>query len=96
MALRIKDCEPATIVAHEVDAIRIQYPSIPVIKADEQFFNSLDKYPSDFKVATKSRDCVYQYTSGTTRELPEVVKHSPEVGSDFNDCCAIRYRIKAW
>ena len=77
LALRIKDCEPAIIVAHEVDAIRVQYPSIPVIKADEQFFNSLDKYPSDFKVATKSKDlCVYQYTSGTTRELPEAVKHS--------------------
>jgi acetyl-CoA synthetase len=38
---------------------------------------SLDQYPDTFVATTQSTDyAMYQYTSGTTRELPEAVKHT--------------------
>ena len=47
------------------------------ILADEDLMASLAQYPSTFASATQATDyAMYQYTSGTTRELPEAVKHT--------------------
>jgi acetyl-CoA synthetase len=48
-----------------------------VIVADDAFMAGLSRYPSTFKPVTRGDDyAIYQYTSGTTRELPEAVKHT--------------------
>jgi acetyl-CoA synthetase len=44
---------------------------------DQAFAQSLLGYPTAYEVQSKGSDlAVFQYTSGTTRELPEAVKHS--------------------
>jgi len=41
------------------------------------FLAELDRFPASFKIDTRSDDlAIFQYTSGTTRELPEAVKHT--------------------
>jgi acetyl-CoA synthetase len=48
-----------------------------VIVADEAFLASLSNLPTTYTPKTRANDmAVFQYTSGTTRELPEAVKHS--------------------
>jgi acetyl-CoA synthetase len=48
-----------------------------VVFADHSFMRGLASYPEDFESATRGDDhAIYQYTSGTTRELPEAVKHT--------------------
>jgi acetyl-CoA synthetase len=45
--------------------------------ADDALMASLAQYPTIFTPATNATDyAMYQYTSGTTRELPEAVKHT--------------------
>ena len=47
------------------------------ILVDDAFLASLARYPGTFAWASKADDmAVYQYTSGTTRELPEAVRHT--------------------
>src|SRR5947208_2867230 len=45
--------------------------------ADDSFVANLGALPSTFRAETKADDlAIFQYTSGTTRELPEAVKHT--------------------
>ena len=49
---------------------------LAVVLADDEFLDTLTGYPTSFDAATGPADmAMYQYTSGTTRELPEAVKH---------------------
>jgi acetyl-CoA synthetase len=48
-----------------------------VVTADADFMASLARFPSRFESATRADAlAIFQYTSGTTRELPEAVKHT--------------------
>src|SRR4029450_9909394 len=48
-----------------------------VVVADDAFFTQLDRFEPRFAVDTAADAlAIFQYTSGTTRELPEAVKHS--------------------
>jgi len=78
LALRIADCAPRLIVTDgEAAAIAMQFPAIAVHAVDAAWWHALAGQPSVFVPDTRADAlAVYQYTSGTTRALPEAVKHS--------------------
>jgi acetyl-CoA synthetase len=78
LALRIEDCKPALIVATDkADVLRARFPGLKVVAADGAFWDALGGEPAAFTPSTAASDlAVFQYTSGTTRELPEAVKHT--------------------
>ena len=78
LRLRVDDCEPALLVtnadkteiAHQIDGLR-------VVVADENLLEDISNFPTTFATSTRADDlAVFQYTSGTTRELPAAVKHT--------------------
>ena len=70
VAARIDDCRPALALA------RAPLEGARTIVADDAFLDSLAREPDGFETRTESRDmAMYQYTSGTTRALPEAVRH---------------------
>lgn len=71
VAARIDDCRPALALA------RAPLEGVPrTIVADDAFLESLARSPDRFEARTASSDmAMYQYTSGTTRALPEAVRH---------------------
>jgi len=76
--LRVHDCAPRLLVtnAEKAPAIAPQL-DVPVVVADAAFAGSLGTLPPTFRAETKADDlAIFQYTSGTTRELPEAVKHT--------------------
>ena len=76
--LRIDDCAPRLLVtnAEKAEAIAPRV-EVPVVVADPAFVAGLATLPSTFPHQTKADDlAIFQYTSGTTRELPEAVKHT--------------------
>lgn len=78
LQLRVADCTPALLVTNEAKfEMARSASSVPVMVADEAFFASLAHYPDTFECKTRADDmAAYQYTSGTTRELPAAVKHT--------------------
>jgi acetyl-CoA synthetase len=76
--LRVQDCLPKVLVTHGEKAhLAIDITGTRVVVADAAFLDGLAGYPPSFPVATRGDDhAIYQYTSGTTRELPEAVKHT--------------------
>ena len=78
LALRIGDCSP-TVLLVDRDAQRWQaeFPGVRVVTADESFEAALAGQPAEYPPATTADDlAVFQYTSGTTRALPEAVRHT--------------------
>jgi acetyl-CoA synthetase len=77
VALRVRDCQPTCLLVEpEKASIVNSVPGVKTIVADTDFIHALANYPDTFEPATRSNDyAIYQYTSGTTRELPEAVKH---------------------
>ena len=78
LRLRVNDCNPAILItntekadlAHSVEGPRI-------VVADDGLLDEIAKYPATYIPKSKANDmAVFQYTSGTTRELPEAVKHT--------------------
>ncbi len=76
--LRVDDCQPKLIVTNAEKAGDAQYEGGPdVIVADAAFLQSLGGFDDTFEWNTAGGDlAVLQYTSGTTRKLPEAVRHS--------------------
>jgi acetyl-CoA synthetase len=76
--LRVQDCSPKLLVTNaEKATMPGGIPGVRVVVADDAFMRGLASYPEAFKPATRADDhAIYQYTSGTTRELPEAVKHT--------------------
>ncbi len=75
--LRVQDCTPKVLVTNpEKVVLATGIAGTQVMVADAAFLDTLAAYPSSFPCTTKGDDpAIYQYTSGTTRELPEAVKH---------------------
>jgi acetyl-CoA synthetase len=76
--LRIQDCEPRMLVTNEEKAPLVS-PSdrLQVVVANKDFLSTLAGLPSQFDCRTGANDlAIFQYTSGTTRELPGAVKHT--------------------
>jgi acetyl-CoA synthetase len=78
LRLRLGDCAPRALLASpETAAVAAGMEGPHVIVADEAFVAGLRRYPARFETRTRADDlAVFQYTSGTTRELPEAVKHT--------------------
>ena len=57
-------------IARQIEGIR-------VVVADAALLKEMARFPATYESATRADDlAVFQYTSGTTRELPAAVKHS--------------------
>jgi acetyl-CoA synthetase len=77
LGLRIRDCSPAMLLTNreKIDIVDTETLKRTQL-ADEQFMSMLTQYPTSFACNTRADDfAIFQYTSGTTRELPEAVKH---------------------
>jgi acetyl-CoA synthetase len=78
LALRVDDCKPRMLIIapEKADVAAGVSPDTRVIVADEAFRKALMAESAEFEAQTSFDDmAMYQYTSGTTRELPEAVKH---------------------
>jgi acetyl-CoA synthetase len=75
--LRVEDCSPALLVTNvEKAPLAATVPGLAVVVADADFMAGLECFAPQFATATRADDlAILQYTSGTTRELPEAVKH---------------------
>ncbi len=78
LALRIHDCTPTIVLTTDnAMALRVQFPALEIITIDEAFWADLARESKTYVPTTTANDlAVFQYTSGTTRELPEAVKHT--------------------
>jgi acetyl-CoA synthetase len=76
LRLRMADCSPALLLlAPEKHALAAAAGSEVVI-ADDAWLAAVADLPVRAPIASRADDmALYQYTSGTTRELPEAVKH---------------------
>src|SRR5436309_6908622 len=76
--LRVEDCRPRLLLtnAEKVETARA-ISGLDVRVADDTLMAELAPYPSHYVVGTSADDlAVFQYTSGTTRELPAAVRHT--------------------
>lgn len=78
LALRIGDCAPAVLlVDRDAERWQAEFPGVRVVPVDESFEVALAGQPAAYAPATAGDDlAVFQYTSGTTRALPEAVRHT--------------------
>ncbi len=82
LKLRVGDCNPAILITNrekaELARGAVNADGTPrVVVADDGLLGEIKQYPATYTPKSKASDmAVFQYTSGTTRELPEAVKHS--------------------
>ncbi len=82
LKLRVGDCNPVILItnAEKADLARgcAGTDGTPrVVVADDGLLDAIKHYPATYEPKSRANDmAVFQYTSGTTRELPEAVKHS--------------------
>jgi acetyl-CoA synthetase len=75
--LRLDDCSPRLLLTTSDKAQSLGTLSIPIIAQDDAFAASVLRYPTTFVPTTRRDDlAIYQYTSGTTRELPAAISHT--------------------
>jgi acetyl-CoA synthetase len=78
LRLRIDDCSPKLLITNAEKAeLARSISGLDVIVADAALLDAVAAFPSSYETVTRADDlAVFQYTSGTTRELPAAVKHS--------------------
>ncbi len=76
--LRVEDCAARLLlVARDAARWRELFPRLNVVAVDERFLARLGEQSPRYVAATRADDlAVFQYTSGTTRGLPEAVRHT--------------------
>ncbi len=76
--LRLDDCSPRLLVTTAEKApLAAGMPDLRVLVPDADFMAGLARFEPRFGAVTRADAvAIYQYTSGTTRELPEAVKHT--------------------
>ncbi len=76
--LRVADCAPKLLLTTADKAALLQGEAgAEVVVADAAFMAVLAGLSTRYAAATRADDlALFQYTSGTTRELPEAVKHT--------------------
>lgn len=76
--LRVNDCQPKLLVTNAEKAeVAKGIAGTTTVIADDRFMASLAAYPATIDISTRADAvAIFQYTSGTTRELPEAVKHT--------------------
>lgn len=78
LRLRVDDCKPKILItnAEKADLAR-SVEGLRVVVADDGLLDEIASYPAIYEPKSAANDlAVFQYTSGTTRELPEAVKHT--------------------
>jgi acetyl-CoA synthetase len=78
LRLRIDDCSPRLLLVSPAHAhLAREVPGLETVVADDTFAAALARHPDHYAPDTRADDlAVFQYTSGTTRELPAAVKHT--------------------
>ena len=78
LRLRVDDCKPKLLITNAEKAeIANQVPGVRVVIADDKLLKEIERFPATYKPVSKADDLAcFQYTSGTTRELPAAVKHT--------------------
>ena len=73
---RLKDCQPSLLILAPEKSALSSAVKIETVIGDRALMEELDDFDDEFISNTHSSDmAMYQYTSGTSRELPEAVKH---------------------
>jgi acetyl-CoA synthetase len=74
---RVADCTPRLLLTTTDKAQSLSELTIPIVAQDGTFAETIARYPTQFVPRTRADDlAIFQYTSGTTRELPEAVRHT--------------------
>jgi acetyl-CoA synthetase len=75
---RVEDCTPRLLITNaEKAATADGIAGLDVVVADDTLIASLARYPARHETPSTPDDlAVFQYTSGTTRELPAAVRHA--------------------
>jgi acetyl-CoA synthetase len=78
MAQRVEDCKPKVMVLPaEKASLGEAFQDVKVFVAGPEFLELVAKESASYKPRTKANDlAIFQYTSGTTREFPEAIKHT--------------------
>jgi acetyl-CoA synthetase len=78
LRLRIEDCAPRLLLTNAEKApIAAGIAGLDTVVADDLFLTKLGCFADRYETQTRGDDlAVFQYTSGTTRELPEAVRHT--------------------
>jgi acetyl-CoA synthetase len=78
LALRIGDCSPKILlVERDAERWQAEFLDVRVVAVDGSFETALAGRPAEYPPATAADElAVFQYTSGTTRALPEAVRHT--------------------
>ncbi len=78
LALRLNDCNPRLLLTNTAaDTISEQFPDLKVVRPTAEFWQQVNQHSTQYQTHTTADDlAVFQYTSGTTRALPEAVKHT--------------------
>jgi acetyl-CoA synthetase len=76
--LRTQDCAPAVLITNpDKAALLADLPGPRVVAADDTFMAALTRFSDHYEPATAATDmAIFQYTSGTTREMPDAIKHT--------------------
>ncbi len=76
--LRVNDCKPRLLLTNaEKAASTGPIDGTDMVIADDAFLEALAALPDWFAPDTRADDtAMFQYTSGTTRELPEAIRHT--------------------
>lgn len=75
MRLRLQDCSPSLLLLAPEKRDLAVATDIPVLFADDEWLESLSPAPDITGVTHGDDMALFQYTSGTTRELPDAVRH---------------------
>jgi acetyl-CoA synthetase len=78
LRLRVDDCTPKLLITNaEKSELARSVQGVRVVVADAALLAEMAHLPSTYQPASRADDlAVFQYTSGTTREMPAAVKHS--------------------
>lgn len=78
LRLRLHDCRPRLLLVEDgADRWQAAFPGVRVLAADAALGQRLARESARWEPATAPDDpAVLQYTSGTTRALPEAVRHT--------------------
>jgi acetyl-CoA synthetase len=77
LAQRVNDCKPKVlIVTPEKAHLADSFEEVKAFRGGPEFLEEVSKESSSYEPHTSAHDlAIFQYTSGTTRELPEAIKH---------------------
>jgi acetyl-CoA synthetase len=78
LKLRLNDCTPSLLIVNEEKLpVAKEAMAAENIVLDTDMMAAIAGYPATYETATSAADlAVFQYTSGTTRDLPAAVKHT--------------------